>query len=88
MKSLSLTWGVLSIVLMALSFVPCFSCMQWPTILFASIGIAFCGIAMAKAAAGDRMSSAIGIGCCAFAILLIIISMSSGDVYVYDPYWP
>lgn len=88
MKNVSLVWGVLATILMAGSFIPCFECFQWPTIVFAACGIVLSGIKLASARREDRMASAIGLGCCAFAILLIIIKMSMGTVVVYDPYWP
>jgi hypothetical protein len=85
---LTLTWGILAIVFMVLSFIPCLDCLEWPSILFASIGVAFCGIGLAKAKGSDRMAPAIGIGCCAFAVLLLIIHMSmSKPVLIYHT-WP
>lgn len=88
MRKTSLSWGILAVACMVLSFVPCLDCMQWPTILFASAGLAFCGVALAKAKTGDKMSPAVGMGCCAFVILLMIIKIAMDrPTLIYDPWY-
>lgn len=79
MKTLSLVWGILAMVGMAVGFVPCFGALNWLVIPFSCIGIVIGVMAIATAEANEPRHACItGLAFCILAALLGWIRLSLG----------
>lgn len=78
MQTLSLVWGILSIVGMGVAFFPCFGSLNWINIPFAGVGLIISSVAFAGNKGGNKSGSIAGIVCCSIAILFGIIRLIAG----------
>ena len=79
MQTLSLVWGILSVLGMMVGFLPCFGALNWLNIPFSVIGLIISIVALSKAKPEEQKGSAIaGIVCCGIAILFGLIRLVAG----------
>ncbi len=78
MQTLSLVWGILSIVGMGVAFFPCFGSLNWINIPFSGVGLIISIVALARKKEEKKGSSIAGIVCCGIAILFGIIRLTAG----------
>lgn len=79
MKTLSLIFGILSLVLMLVGFFPCLGALNWINIPFSAIGLIISIVAVTQSKPGESKGGAVaGIVLCAVAILLGIIRLIIG----------
>ncbi len=69
MQTVSLIWGILSIVGMLIGFLPCFGVLNWLNIPFAGLGIAFSAVALGTSDKESKGNSTAGLICCVCAVL-------------------
>ncbi len=77
MQTLSLVWGILSLIGMFIAFIPFLGWLNWANIPFASVGLIISIIA-AVTAKDTRGASIAGIILCAIAIVLGAIRLVVG----------
>ena len=79
MQTLSLVWGILSIIGMVVAFFPCLGSLNWLNVPFSAVGLIIGIIALSKVSPGEKKSNAtIGIVCCGAALLFGIIRLILG----------
>ncbi len=78
MQTLSLVWGILSIIGMGVAFVPCLGSLNWITIPFSGVGLIVSAVAFAGNKGGNKSGSIAGIICCGIAILFGVIRLAAG----------
>ena len=78
MQTLSLVWGILSIIGMGVAFVPCFGSLNWINIPFAGVGLIISAVAFASGSKGNKSGSIAGLICCGIAVLFGLIRLSAG----------
>lgn len=78
MQTLTLIWGILSIVGMGVAFFPCFGSFNWINIPFSGVGLIVSIIAFASKNKEKKGGSIAGIVCCGIAILFGIIRLVAG----------
>lgn len=78
MQTLSLIWGILSIVGMGIAFFPCLGSLNWMNIPFSGVGLIVSIIALARKKEEKKGGSIAGIICCGIAILFGIIRLVAG----------
>jgi hypothetical protein len=78
MQTLSLIWGILSVVGMGAAFFPCLGALNWVIIPFSGIGLIISIIALAGKKEEKKGGSIAGIVCCSLAILFGIIRLAAG----------
>jgi len=79
MKIASLVFGIISVALMLIGFIPCFGALNWINIPFAGIGFVISVVALTQNKEGEPKSKAIaGIVLCGFAMLFGLIRLLIG----------
>lgn len=79
MQTLSLVWGILSIIGMMIAFLPCFGSLNWLNIPFSVVGIIISVVALTKVKPNEKKGSSIaGIVLCGIAILFGLIRLVVG----------
>jgi hypothetical protein len=78
MQTLSLIWGILSILGMLVGFMPCLGALNWLNIPLAGIGLIVSVIAVATAKQGKRGGSIAGIVCCGIAVFFGLFRLIAG----------
>jgi len=78
MQLVSLIWGILALVGMAVAFFPCLGSLNWLNIPFAVAGLIVSVIALASAKPGDRGRAIGGVVCCSVAIFFGLIRLALG----------
>ncbi len=78
MITLSMVWGILSIVGMLVAFMPCLGSLNWLNIPFSGIGLIIGIIAVANDKTGKRGGAAVGIVLCSIAALFGLIRLVAG----------
>lgn len=78
MQTLSLVWGILSIVGMLVGFIPCLGSLNWLNIPFAGLGLIISIIVLATTKQGGKGGSIAGVVCCGIAILFGLIRLALG----------
>ena len=80
MQTLSLVWGILSVVGMGVAFFPCLGSLNWINIPFSGIGLIVSIVALARKVDEKKGGSIAGIVCCGIAVLFGIIRLIAGGV--------
>jgi hypothetical protein len=78
LKTLSLIWGILAVLGMAVGFLPCLGALNWLNIPFAIVGFIISAVAFAGAPPNDRNAPVAGMVCCALAIFIGIVRLFAG----------
>ena len=79
MQTLSLVWGILSIVGMFIAFFPCLGSLNWLNIPFSIVGVIISAVALSKVKPTEKKGNAIaGIVCCGIAVLCGLIRLIAG----------
>jgi hypothetical protein len=79
MKTVSLVFGILAIIIMIVGFFPCLGSLNWINVPFAGIGLIISAIALAQSKEGEPKGSAIaGLVLCGIAVLLGLLRLILG----------
>jgi hypothetical protein len=78
MQTLSLIWGILSILGMLVAFTPCLGALNWLNVPFAGAGLIVSVIAVATTKQGKKGGCIAGIVCCGIAIFFGLIRLVAG----------
>ena len=78
MQTLSLVWGILSVVGMGVAFFPWLGSLNWINIPFSGIGLIVSIVALARKVDEKKGGSIAGIVCCGIAVLFGIIRLIAG----------
>lgn len=78
MQTLSLIWGILSIVGMGVAFSPCLGSLNWINIPFSVVGLIVSIVALARKKEEKKGGSIAGVICCGIAILFGVIRLVAG----------
>lgn len=78
MQVLSLVWGILAILGMAVAFLPCLGALNWINIPFSGIGLIISIIALATEKGPNRGNAVAGTVLCAIAVVLGFIRLVAG----------
>ena len=79
MKTASLVFGIISLALMLVGFLPCFGALNWINIPFAGIGLVISIVALVQNKEGEPNGKAIGgIVMCGVAMLFGLIRLILG----------
>jgi hypothetical protein len=78
MSTVSLVWGIVSLVGMIVGFLPCLGSLNWLNIPFSAAGVIVSIIALTKAAPGQKGGPIAGVVLCSAAVLLGLIRLVAG----------
>jgi hypothetical protein len=78
MQVISLVLGILSLVGLAVGFLPCFGALNWLNIPFAGIGLIVGVVAIANARNSSKGPAVAGVIFCLLAILLGVLRLLMG----------
>jgi hypothetical protein len=78
MSTVSLIWGILSLVGMMVGFLPCLGSLNWLNIPFSAAGLIVSVIALTKAAPDKKGGPIAGVVLCSLAVLLGLIRLIAG----------
>ena len=78
MKTVSLIFGILSLLGMFLGFIPCFGAFNWLNIPFAVVGLIISIVAYTKADGEPKGNATAGIVMCSIAIVFGLIRLIAG----------
>ena len=78
MSTVSLIWGILSLVGMVVGFLPCLGSLNWLNIPFSAAGLIVSVIALTQAPPDQKGGPTAGIVLCALAVLLGLIRLIAG----------
>jgi hypothetical protein len=78
MHIVSLTWGIVALLVMLVGFMPLFGALNWLNIPFAGIGALVSGVALSKSPAKHKGMSIAGLVCCLVAMMLGAVRLVLG----------
>jgi hypothetical protein len=79
MKTVSLIWGILSILGMLVAIIPCLGALNWLNVPFAGLGLIVGAITYSRGAPDENKSSATaGMVLCAIAVLIGLGRLTMG----------
>lgn len=78
MQTLSLVWGVLAFIGMAIGFLPCLGAINWLNIPFAGAGLILSLVALIGSKGSNNAPSIAGLVCCSIAVVIGVIRLTLG----------
>ena len=79
MKTASLVFGILVLVLMLVGFVPCFGALKWIKIPLAGVGLIISVVALVQSKSGEEKGKVIaGLILCSIALIFGLIRLLMG----------
>jgi hypothetical protein len=78
MSTVSLVWGIVSLVGMMVGLLPCLGSLNWLNIPFSAAGLIVSIIALTKAAPDQKGGAIAGVVLCSVAVLLGLIRLVAG----------
>ncbi|MGA2326738.1 MAG: hypothetical protein ABSH05_10685 [Bryobacteraceae bacterium] len=76
MQTLSLVWGVLALVGMVISLIPCLGVLNRVNIAFAAVGVVVGVVTMATSKASNKVPTITGLACCGIAIVVGVLRLA------------
>jgi len=78
MQILSVIWGILAILGMAVGFMPCFGSLNWVNIPFAILGLLISVIAVVVAKGQGKVAAIAGLIMCGIAAVFGLVRLIAG----------
>jgi hypothetical protein len=78
MQFISLVWGILALLGLAVGFLPCLGALNWVNIPFSAVGLAVSIYALATAKVEGKGGALAGVICCGLAVFFGLIRLALG----------
>jgi len=78
MQILSLVWGILAAIGMAVAFMPCFGSLNWLNIPFSGVGVIIGIVAIVSQHTGSKVAPIVGTILCAVAVVFGLVRLILG----------